>query len=190
VCERNAAVPPLAPPDPPLTDGLVTLRGWRDADVPALTALMDDPEIARWTRAPAPYEERHAIEWMATHSTLMRRRSELPLAITAAEGGELLGSIALRFPEDGRGEFGYLLGAAARGRSVATRALRLYASWAFDALGIERLEVLVQPDNEASLALAERVGFRREGVLRSYTAIRGQRADMVVLGMLRGELRS
>jgi len=183
-------MPPLAPPDPPLTDGVVTLRSWRDTDVGPLTALMDDPEIGRWTRAPSPYEERHAIEWLATHSTLIRRRTELPMAIVAAEGGELLGSIALRFPEDGRGEFGYLVGAHARGRGVATRALRLYSAWAFEELGIERLEVLVQPENEASLALAERVGFRREGVLRSHTLLRGRRADMVVLGMLRGELRS
>src|SRR3954470_6212830 len=182
-------MPPLTPPDPPLTDGVVTLRGWRDTDVANLTALMDDPEIGRWTRAPSPYRERHAIEWFATHSTMLRRRAELPLAIVAAGDGELLGSIALRFPEDGRGEFGYLVAAGARGRGVATRALHLYARWALDDLGVERLEVLVQPENVASLALAERVGFRREGVLRSYTVLRGRRVDMVVLGMLPGELR-
>jgi [ribosomal protein S5]-alanine N-acetyltransferase len=182
-------MPPLAPPDPPLTDDVVTLRGWRDTDTGALTAMMDEAEIARWTRAPSPYLERHAIEWLATHSTLMRRRTELPLAIVDAASGELVGSIALRFPEDGRGEFGYLVAAAARRRGVAERALRLYSGWAFDELDVERLEVLVQPDNETSLALAERVGFRREGLLRSYTAVRGRRVDMVVLGMLRGELR-
>ena len=180
---------PLAPPDPPLTDGVVTLRGWRDSDAGALTAMMDEPEIARWTRAPSPYLERHAIEWLATHSTLMRRRTELPLAIEDAASGELIGSMALRFPEDGRGEFGYLVAAGARRRGVASRALRLYAKWAFDELGVERLEVLAQPDNAASVALAESVGFRREGLLRSYTSLRGQRVDMVVLGMLRGELR-
>jgi RimJ/RimL family protein N-acetyltransferase len=169
---------------------VATLRAWRDSDAGALTAIMDEPEIARWTRAPSPYEERHALEWLATHSTLMRRRAELPLAIEDAATGELLGSMALRFPEDGRGEFGYLVASGARRRGVASRALRLYAGWAFDELGIERLEVLVQPDNEASLALAEAVGFQREGLLRSHTVMRGRRVDMVVLGMLRGELRS
>jgi RimJ/RimL family protein N-acetyltransferase len=183
-------MPPLAPPDPPLSDGVVTLRGWRDTDVAALPVLMDEEEIARWTPAPSPYRERHAIEWLATHSTLMRRRSELPLAVVAADSGELLGSIALRFPDEGRGELGYVIGAPVRRRGYATRAVRLYARWAFEELGIERLELLVQTDNEASLALAERVGFRREGVLRSYRSLRGRRVDMVVLGMLRGELRS
>ncbi len=168
----------------------MTLRAWRDSDVAALPALMNEEAIARWTPAPSPYEERHAIEWLATHSTLMRRRSELPLAVVAADGGELLGSIALRFPEDRRGELGYVIAAPERRRGYATRAVRLYARWAFEELRIERLELLVQTDNEASLALAERVGFRREGVLRSYRSLRGRRVDMVVLGMLRGELRS
>jgi RimJ/RimL family protein N-acetyltransferase len=168
----------------------VTLRAWRDTDAEAIAGMMDEPEIARWTRAPSPYKDSDAIAWLATHPVLLRRRTELPLAITDADSGELLGSIGLRFPEDGRGEFGYLVAAGARRRGVAERALRLYARWAFEELGVERLEVLIQPGNEASLALAEKVGFRREGTLRSYTVIRGQRVDLVMLSVLRGELRS
>jgi RimJ/RimL family protein N-acetyltransferase len=181
-------MPALAPPDPPLTDGVVTLRSWRDSDAGAIVRMMDEPEIARWTRAPSPYKESDAIAWLATHPVLLRRRTELPLAITDTESGELLGSIGLRFPEDGRGEFGYLVAAGARRRGVAARALRLYARYAFDELGVERLEVLIHPGNEGSLALAEKVGFRRGGTLRRYTVIRGKRVDLVMLSMLRGEL--
>ena len=179
----------LAPPDPPLTDGVVALRGWRDADAGAIAAMMDEPEIARFTRAPSPYGERDAIAWLALHPALLRRREELPLAVVDPGGERLLGSVSLRFRGDGRGEFGYVVAAPARGRGIGTRALRLLSRYAFDEHGLERLEVLVQPDNEASLALAERVGFRREGVLRSYTTIRGRRVDMVLLAMMRGELR-
>jgi [ribosomal protein S5]-alanine N-acetyltransferase len=50
--------------------------------------------------------------------------------------------------------------------------------------------VLVQPDNAPSLAMAERVGFRREGLLRSYRVIRGRRVDFVMLSLLPGELRA
>ena len=183
-------MPALAPPDPPLTDGVVALRGWRDTDAGAIAAMMDEPEIARFTRAPSPYGERDAIAWLALHPALLRRHEGLPLAIVAAGGDSgLLGSVSLRFRGDGRGEFGYLVAASARGCGVGTRALRLLSRYAFEEHGLERLEVLVQPDNEPSLALAERVGFRREGLLRSYTAVRGRRVDMVLLAMLRGELR-
>src|SRR5689334_12692740 len=180
----------LTPPDPPLSDGVVTLRAWRDTDAAAIARMMDEPEIARWTRAPSPYRESDAIAWLTTHPVLLRRRTELPLAITDAGSGELIGSIGLRFPEDGRGEFGYLVAAGARRRGVAARALRLYARYAFEELDVHRLEVLIQPGNEASLALAEKLRFRREGTLRKYTVIRGQRVDLVMLSMLRGELRS
>jgi RimJ/RimL family protein N-acetyltransferase len=182
-------MPPLAPPNPPLTDGVVALRGWRDTDAGAIAAMLDEPEIARWTRVPSPYRERDAIEWLMTHPALLRRRTELPLAIVAADDVELLGSMSLRFLEGRVGEFGYLVGAEARRRGVGSRALRLYSQWAFESLGIERLQVQAQPDNEASLALAEAVGFRREGVLRSHMVSHGRRVDMVVLGLLPGEVR-
>ena len=182
-------MPPLAPPDPPLTDGVVALRGWRDADAGAIAAMMEEAEIARWTRAPSPYRERDAIEWLALHPALLRRGEELPLAVVGADGGELVGSMSVRFRGDGRGEFGYLLAAQARGRGLGTRALRLFAEWAFDEHSLERLEVLVHPDNAASLAMAERAGFQREGVLRSHAVIRGQRVDMVMLALLRSDYR-
>ena len=63
------------------------------------------------------------------------------------------------------------------------------AAWAFDVLRLDRLEVLVQPGNERSRALAARVGFTREGVLRSHSLVRGERKDMVLMSLLRGELR-
>src|SRR2546423_4933796 len=153
----RALMPPLAPPTPPLTDGVVALRGWGDSDAGAIATMLDDREVARWTRVPSPYRERDAIEWLATHPALLRRRTDLPLAIVAAGDGELLGSMALRLLEDRVGEFGYIVGRGARGQGVATRALRLYSRWAFDKLAVERLEGRVQPENAASLAVAERV---------------------------------
>jgi RimJ/RimL family protein N-acetyltransferase len=180
-------MPALAPPDPPLTDGVVALRGWRDADAAAIAAMMDEPEIARYTRAPSPYRERDAVEWLALQPAMMRRHEELWLLVVDPASDELLGSMSLRFRGEGRGEFGYLLARPARGRGIGTRALRLFARWAFEEHGMERLEVLVQPGNQASIAMAERAGFRREGLLRSHSVIRGERVDMVMLALLRSE---
>jgi RimJ/RimL family protein N-acetyltransferase len=119
----------------------------------------------------------------------MRRGDALPLAVTDAGDGSLLGSIELRMQAEGRAELGYVIAAWARGRGVGTGALRLLARWAFEVRGLERLEVLVQPGNEASQALAARVGFTREGVLRAHSLVRGERKDMVMMSLLRGELR-
>jgi RimJ/RimL family protein N-acetyltransferase len=181
-------VAPLSPPDPPLTDGVVSLRAFRDSDAHAIVAMMDEPEIARWTRAPSPYRLDDAIEWLAKLPA-GPVRGDLPLAVVDAPSDELIGSIGLRLRDDGRGEFGYAVAAPARRRGIASRALRLYARWAFEELGLERLEVHTRPANGPSIAMAESVGFQREGVLRSYTVIRGERADVVMLSLLPGELR-
>jgi RimJ/RimL family protein N-acetyltransferase len=51
---------------------------------------------------------------------------------------------------------------------IVLRATRLLARWALTDLGLERLEPLANPENEASQRLAERAGFTREGLLRRY----------------------
>jgi RimJ/RimL family protein N-acetyltransferase len=180
---------PLNPPDPPLEDDVVVLRGWRTTDAPDIARMFQDRIALEWTRAPAPYRDGDARQWLASLPAQMRRGDALPLAVTDATDGSLLASIELRMRGEGRAEFGYVVAAWARGRGVGTRALRLYARWAFDVLGLDRLELLVQPGNEASLALGERVGFTREGVLRSHSLVRGERKDMVMMSLLRSELR-
>ena len=70
--------------------------------------------------------------------------------------------------DPGRGEIGYELVAEARGRGAATRAVGLLVGWAFRELGMRRVQALVHPDNAASAAVLERLGFEREGLLRSY----------------------
>jgi RimJ/RimL family protein N-acetyltransferase len=180
----------LAPPDPPLDDGVIRLRPWRDADAAEITRMFQDPEAIRWTRAPSPYRERDALEWLMTLPTQMRRGDAIALAVTDADDGGLLGSIDLRVRGEGRGEFGYVVADWARRRGVGTRALRLFSGYAFEQLGLERLELLVQPDNEPSLALALRAGFTREGLLRMHSIVRGGRRDMVMLSLLPGDLGS
>ena len=82
------------------------------------------------------------------------------------------------------GELGCGVVRAARGRGIATEALRLLSDWALDTLGLGRLEVFVAPQNPAALRLAERAGFRREGVLRAYWEGEEERVDAVVLSRL------
>lgn len=180
----------LAPPDPPLQDEVIALRAWRESDAGAITRMFQDRAALEWTRAPSPYREGDAYQWLASVPTQMRRGDALPLAITDQRDGGLLGSIDLRMRGEGRAEFGYVVASWARNRGIGTRALRLYSRWAFDNLGLARLELLVQPDNEPSLALGERAGFTREGLLRSHSLVRGERKDMVMMSLLAGEIES
>jgi RimJ/RimL family protein N-acetyltransferase len=101
-------------------------------------------------------------------------------------GGGSLNNVSL---EQGRAAIGYWLAPYARGRGVATHAVRLISGWAFRDLHVARLELTCGSDNSASQRVAERCGFTREGVLRSHIPFKGTRRDTVVFSLLPGELR-
>ena len=65
--------------------------------------------------------------------------------------------------------------------------MRLVAQWGFDQLGLARVELLTHPANHAAIAVAERAGFAREGLLRAYREKHGTRQDRVVFSLLSSE---
>ena len=168
----------------------MSLREWRSDDVAAMAAMLNEPAIVRWTRVPSPYSERDGLDFVTNGDTERERGEGINLGVFDAAGEELLGSISLRIATwaDLRAQLGYLVGAHARGRGVMPRAVRLLTRWGFETLGLERIEILVHPDNAASQRVAEKAGFHREGVLRSYTRVKDERFDMVAFSMLPGEL--
>jgi len=106
------------------------------------------------------------------------------LVIAGRADDDYLGEAMVALGEHGVGEVGCCLVPGARGRGIATDALRRLTDWAFASLGLGRVQVFVAPENAAALRLAQRAGFRREGVLRSYWEEDGARLDAVVLSRL------
>lgn len=166
-------------------EGLV-LREWTEADVPAIVRACSDPEIRRFIPAiPRPYTEEDALRFVRGE---FRPNAGHQFAVT--EDDVLVGAIGMAVNESRNGHIGYWCARDARGRGVTTRALRTICTWALDDLGLERLELITDPDNGASQRVAEKVGFRREGVLRSHLLHPdGRRRDSVMFSLLPGELR-
>jgi ribosomal-protein-alanine N-acetyltransferase len=177
-------------PEGGIDDGEIRLRLKRDGDLDAVVAACQDPEIPRWTRVPEPYGEAEARAWFEEQDGKRERGEGLELLIADAGDDRVLGSIGLTDVEwdERRADIGYWVAREPRGRGVATRAVRLLARWAFEALPLERLGIVAAVGNTASEGVAERAGFRREGVLRSFVVIKGQRRDMVSFSLLPGEL--
>ncbi|HLH67041.1 MAG TPA: GNAT family N-acetyltransferase [Solirubrobacteraceae bacterium] len=177
-------------PERPLLDGETVLRPWRDDDLKQLVLACQDPEISRWTSVPRPYSEADARAYLRQRHEAAASGSTAPMAIVHLTDGRLLGSIALaRFHwYHRRAEVGYWLAREARGQGHATRAVRLICAWGLGALGLERIELLAATGNLASQRVAERSGFTREAVLRSHLRGRDGFQDMVVFGLLAGEL--
>jgi RimJ/RimL family protein N-acetyltransferase len=167
-----------------LRDGDIQLRPWTLDDVPAIVAACNDAEIHHWIPAvPSPYTEEDARAFV---------QGEVPgigtqqFAIT--QEGQVVGSIGIGVNNSRTGHIGYWCAREARGKGVTTRALRLLCTHAIENLRLERLELITDPDNRASQRVAEKVGFRREGVLRSHlTHPDGRRRDSVMFSLLPGE---
>ena len=183
----------VTPPDPPIRDEVVSLRPWTTADVPAIAAACADEAIATWLdQIPQPYTEDDARFYVAAAREGWRTGSELTFAIEDAATGDVLGSIGVRRLgglDEGTAEIGYWVKREARGRGVATAALRLASRWALSEAGVERLQLRADTDNAPSLRVAERAGFVREGVLRAcrFNARRNRRADFAIYSLLPGD---
>ena len=177
-------------PDPPLTDGACALRPWNRDDLPDLLAAAADPLVHRY-RYSLPGDGAAAHAWLAAVERDRLSGERLELAVTAAETPRAVGSASLWgfHRRNGAAMVSYWLAPGGRGRGLATGAVRLLAGWAFDVLEQQRLALQVEIENVTSQHVAERCGFRCEGRLRSHQQLRdGTRADVLVYGLLAGEL--
>lgn len=143
------------------------------------------------SRAAQPDDSRAAQLGEAGSRVGGRREGEAGSRAGGKPEGQLLGSVSLMRPawEHARAEVGYWLARDARGEGHATRALALICAWGFRALGLARIELLAATGNLASQRVAQRAGFTREAVLRSYMRGPQGRHDMVCFGLLAGERR-
>ena len=182
------AMSALRCPNPALSDGVVSLRPFRDTDAAVAAAWCRDADIVRWSGAPANHDEKSALAWAAMTETPYSADDVLALVITDAASGAALGSVDLRRPSETDpelGEVGFLLGPEARGRGIATRSMRLLLTYAFDELGIARVQALSHPENPASAKVLERLGFRREGLLRDHRVGPAGREDRILFSLHR-----
>lgn len=147
--------------------------------------MIEDPDILRFTRISEPPEPDFPVQWLARYEE--GRSDGTREAFAAVDGdGALLGlALAPTIEPAGREvELGYMVAAWARGRGVATEMLRQLTRWAFDELGALRIALIINVDNVASLKVAERCGYVREGVMRSIHLKDDIRADAELWSLL------
>jgi ribosomal-protein-serine acetyltransferase len=116
--------------------------------------------------------------------------SELPVAIAVSRNGlwHLAGALSLTISRYTRSaEIGYWIGAEYEGRGLVTRAAAATLDQAFGPLGLDRVSLHTDPSNERSRAVARRLGFVEEGLIRQGTAFPDERRDELVYGLLAHE---
>lgn len=154
------------------------------ADIEAMTAYCQDPEIARFVPIRQPYTEgsaRFFIErlvpdhWAsgADYNWAIRATGE----VTDAAGGRLLGMVGATPAADGSVHVGYWLGAAHRGHGYAPEAAGEVIRWAKESLGTQTFSWWAVAGNTSSRRVAEKLGFTPTGTHPIEGGFRGEPAE-------------
>jgi RimJ/RimL family protein N-acetyltransferase len=136
------------------------LRPVRESDVQAIARACSDPEIARWLpQLPSPYRVEDARSFVE-HATDAREHGRECAFTIVDESDTLLGLISVRLTE-APPTVGYWMAREARGRGIATAATIAISQWAFETFQGSRIALHAEPENLASVRVAEKSGFVR-----------------------------
>jgi RimJ/RimL family protein N-acetyltransferase len=179
----------LTAPDPPLADDLLRLEPLTQSDQAELLALAADEAVRAFTLVPTGADATFISGWIARYERGWTDGSCAGFAARdLSDGGFLAFASIVQLDLDAReGEIGYAVAPAARGRGVARRSVALLTRWGFDDLGLIRLVLDIDVANPASERVAERCGYRLEGVRRSAHFKEGRRADVGLWSRLRDD---
>jgi RimJ/RimL family protein N-acetyltransferase len=151
-----------------------------------MEALLDDPDVLRFTRVPEPPPADFPRRWLARYEATRVDGSGEAFAAVDDDGRFLGLALAPTIDrEAAEVELGYIVTPAARGRGVATWMVRELTGWAFSpAVGAQRIVLIIDVRNPASERVAERCGYVREGVLRSLHLKQDIRIDAAIWSRL------
>ena len=165
----------------------ISLRLAAERDIPeVLIAHQDDPELHARLGLQRPPSGAELGRQMELAESEREAGVRVRLTIVEPRSDNCCGRISVHSIdwETGRAELGMWLAPRVRGRGLAPAALRLAAGWLFDQCGLERVELLTEPDNEAMLGAARAAGFVERGMRRRSDV------EMIVMSLRRHELES
>ncbi|HEU4326718.1 MAG TPA: GNAT family protein [Roseiflexaceae bacterium] len=173
---------------PTLHGERVTLRPIRPDDIDAYLALVQDEEGLRLTGTPSRFTREQTEGWLRT---IAEREDRVDLAIVPQGSEELVGEVVLNEIDDDNRSANIRIGIRQphTGRGYGSEAMRLMLGHAFEQLGLHRVSLEVFSFNPRALHVYEKLGFRREGVLRDTLLLDGVYHDAIVMSMLEDEYR-
>jgi Acetyltransferases, including N-acetylases of ribosomal proteins len=170
----------------------VILRSYKESDAEAfLEAMIESRErLLLWLPWPAKCQTLDdARSWLIQDMASWLLREQLHMGIWDIETQHFLGGISLR-PHSWEipfFEIGYWLRTSAERKGYMTEAVHLLTTFAFEKLGAKRVMIRIDERNQHSIAVAERLHFKREGTLRNYEMAPDGRLQNIVIFALTSE---
>ncbi len=178
-----------------LADGLVRLRPYRaeDADAHFEAAIESLAAAGPWLPwCHAGYTRADSLAWIASRDDAWNGDSDYSFAILEWQTRAFLGGCAVNRVDrvNLRANLGYWVRTSRTGKGFATAAARLLARFAFDELGLQRIEILAAVGNVASQRVARKLGAVEEGVARNRLRLGDRQHDAVCFSLVPEEVRS
>ncbi|HEY7174660.1 MAG TPA: GNAT family protein [Micromonosporaceae bacterium] len=178
-------------PDLRLVTDRLTLRPFDSGDISAVARACADDLTQRWLPLPRPYDEAVAEQWCTAEAELARVNGDgVQLAMADRDTNLLVGGVCLKRTSWPRGitEIGYWTSPDSRGRGFATEAAAALGRWALAIDAIHRVELTAATGNLASQRVAEKAGYRFEGVARAGGYVHGGRVDLRIYSLIRADI--
>lgn len=171
---------------PLLANAGVRLRAFEERDVPLVQSVADDALIPHITTVPTSGTAQDARRFLSRQHGRLTTGEGYSFAIADASTDDAVGQIGLwlRNIDCGRVSTGYWVAPQYRRRGYTARALQVLTGWALELEEVRRVELYVEPWNEGSWGAAERCGYEREGLLRSWQLVGDQWRDMFIYSKL------
>jgi RimJ/RimL family protein N-acetyltransferase len=163
------------------------MRPFELADAPVVRKLAGVKRVASTTlRVPHPYEKGMAEDWIRTHKRLFGQGKAVVCAIVRRKTGKIIGAISLQLSKlNESAELGYWIGSRHWNRGYATEAAEVMLMYGFTELGLNRIHAHHMTRNPASGRVLEKIGMKREGVMRQHIKKWGRFEDIVAYAILR-----
>ncbi len=178
-------------PQPVVPAGRLLLRPFVPEDAAVVEPLLDHPEISAGTLSiPHPYPKGGAVPWIAEHEVSWRQGRLSTWAVTLSGDGTIVGAMSLKINLTHQSaELGYWIARAAWGRGYATDAVRAAIGFAFDVLGLHRVDAHHLVENPASGTVMRKAGMLHEGRRRGAVVRAGVPRDVEEYAILRTDPR-
>jgi RimJ/RimL family protein N-acetyltransferase len=176
------------------TDGRIILRPIRNEDAEQLYEAISNSiqELSPWLSFLHPdYSIKDTKEWLARRDQEWLDGVDYSFAIIDCENGTLLGGCGLNniSSEFKMANVGYWVRTNRTKQGVATAATLMLSRFGFEELGLNRIEIMAEVDNKKSQRVAEKVGAKREGILRNRICFRGSVRDVFMFSLIPDDLK-
>ena len=184
----EAPRPPI--PERPLLRGdRVWLRPLEARDMPAYVAGINDTEVGGFAGYRIPTTIADASAWLERHAAMSRSGEGFFFAVCELGDDRFIGTVWFKDVNtlDKNAELAIYMDKDHIGSGWGTDAQRTLLAFGFGTLGLERISLTVSASNARAIRSYEKVGFQREGVMRSSFRVAGERQDTVLMAILRAE---